>query len=138
MSNRYRTARQSLPLTAWIIGAAVAACVVGFGIKFLMVKYQIFQGGKTVKEMEVRLSRLITSNEDLQAKVDTLTARPELKKKHAAGYIKMREILDEKDVIHAGRDDRRLEWKGGTATLTAGRPADVATKIADEDEGGSR
>lgn len=102
-----------------------------------MVKYQIFQGGRTVKEMEVRLSRLITSNEDLQAKVDTLAARPELKKKHVAGYIKMREISEDKDVIHAGRDDRRVEWKGGIATLTSGRPAEVATKNSDDD-GGSR
>ena len=116
MSNRYKSAKQSLPLTAWIIGFCVAACVVGFGVKFLMVKYQVFHGGKTVKEMEVRLSRLITSNEDLQAKVDMLTARPELKKKHAAGIIKLREISDEKDVIHSGRDDRRVEWKEGVAT----------------------
>ncbi|MEK0447760.1 MAG: hypothetical protein RL088_28 [Verrucomicrobiota bacterium] len=138
MSNRYKTAKQSLPLTAWIIGAAVAACVVGFGVKFLMVKYQIFQGGRTVKEMEVRLSRLITSNEDLQAKVDTLTARPELKKKHAAGYLKMREIVEEKDVIHPGRDDRRVEWKSGVATLTNGRPAETVAKKSEEDDGGTR
>lgn len=138
MSNRYKPAKQSLPLIGWIIGCSVAACIVCFCIKFLMMKYQVFQGGKNVKELEVRLSRLRISNEDLQAKVDMLTARPELKKKHAAGIIKLREISDARDVIYSGREDRRVEWKEGVATLISGRPDAVVAKQSDDEDGGTR
>jgi hypothetical protein len=138
MSNRYKPAKQSLPIFSWTIGLSVAACIVCFFIKFLLMKYQVFQGGKNVKELENRLSRLHISNEDLQAKVDMLTARPELKKKHAAGIIKLREISDAKDVIYSGREDRRVEWKEGVATLISGRPGSVAIERADDEDGGTR
>lgn len=117
MSNRYKTAKQSLPIAAWVIGCCVAACIVGFGIKFLMVKYQVFQGGRTVKDMETRLSRLVISNQALQSDFDRLTAGPVLKEKYANGFMRLREIKEEKDVIRAGRDDKTLEWKDGIAVV---------------------
>ncbi len=138
MSNRYKPAKQSLPIIAIVIGVSFAACIVCFFAKFLLMKYQVFHGGKNVKELEVRLSRLRDSNDDLQSKVDMLTARPELKKKHTAGIIKLREISDAKDVIFSGREDRRVEWKEGVATLISGRPNSVAIERADDEDGGTR
>lgn len=134
--NRYKTAKQSLPILSWIIGCSVAACIVGFGIKFLMVKYQVFQGGKTVKDLEVQLARLNTSNDNLQAKIVKYTAGPELEKKHVAGYIKLRKIVDEKDVVRAGRDDKTVSWKSGVAVVESRQTA--STRKADEPSGGNR
>jgi hypothetical protein len=119
MSNRYKTTKQSLPIAAWIIGCCVAACIVGFGVKFLIVKYEVFQGGRTVKDKETRLSRLLIQNQALQSEIDQLTAGPKLKERYAngKGTIRLREIVEEKDVIRAGRDDKTLEWKDGVAVV---------------------
>lgn len=132
MPNRYKTAKQSLPIAAWVIGCCVAACIVGFGLKFLTVKYQVFMGGKAVKEKEVRLSRLTTEIEGLQASIDRLSARPELMKKFNAGYLALRSIVETKDVVYLGRDDKHVEWKAGVAYV-ANR---VPSSPGKNDEGG--
>ena len=119
MSNRYKTAKQSLPIAAWVIGCCVAACIVGFGIKFLMVKYQVFHGGRTVKNMETQLSRLVISNQALQAEIDQRTSGEHLKQRHKDRFFTLREIKEETDVIRAGRDDKTLEWKDGVAVVAA-------------------
>ncbi len=136
MSNRYKTTKQSLPIAAWVIGCCVAACFVGFGIKFLMVKYAVFNGGKTVKQMEVRLARLQISNEDLKAEVDGLTSLSKLERKQAEGTMKLRKISEEKDVIHVNRDDKLVAWKDGVS-FVASREATPGKKPED-DAGGKR
>ncbi len=134
MSNRYKTSKQSLPITAWIIGCCVAACIVGFGVKFLMVKYAVFKGGKDIKELEGRLARLNTSNEALVVDFERLTNRKELEKKHAAGFIKLRKISDEKDVIFEKRNDKRVTWKDGVASVASrGDDAEIKPSV---DSGG--
>jgi hypothetical protein len=117
MSNRYKTAKQSLPIAAWIIGCCVAACIVGFGVKFLIVKYEVFQGGRSVKDKETKLSRLVIENQALQSEFDQMTSGPVLKEKYGKGIMRLRPIIEEKDVVRAGRDDKTLEWKDGVAVV---------------------
>lgn len=119
MSNRYKTSRQSLPIAAWIIGCCVAACIVGFGVKFLMVKYTVFKGGKDIKTLEVRLARVLTENQGLQTEIAKSSALRALEAKHAAGFIKLRKISDEKDVIFEKRNDKRVAWKDGVAYVAS-------------------
>ncbi len=136
MSNRYKTTKQSLPIAAWVIGCCVAACFVGFGIKFLMVKYAVFNGGKTVKQMEVRLARLQISNEDLKAEIDGLTSLSKLERKQAEGTMKLRKIMEDKDVIYGNRNDKLVAWKDGVSFI-ASRDTPPGKKPAD-DTGGKR
>lgn len=136
MSNRYKTSRQSLPIAAWIIGCCVAACIVGFGIKFLMVKYTVFKGGKDIKELEVRLSRLNTSNEALQVDIARYAAPTALAKKHGEGFIKLRKIAEDKDVIFGNRNDKRVAWKDGVAYVASNETTSVKKPSADA--GGTR
>ena len=133
MSNRYKTTKQSLPIAAWIIGCCVAACIVGFGIKFLMVKYQVFQGGRTVKDMETRLSRLVVENQALESDIVKLTSGESLKKKRSSTGL--RDIVEAKDVIHAGRDDKTIEWKDGMAVVAIRQEPAQGKK---RDDGGSK
>ena len=136
MSNRYKTSRQSLPIAAWIIGCCVAACIVGFGIKFLMVKYTVFKGGKDIKELEVRLARLNTSNEDLRVAIAINSALKVLGDKHVAGFIKLRKIAEDKDVIFGNRNDKRVAWKDGVAYVASNETTSVKKPSADA--GGTR
>jgi hypothetical protein len=131
MSNRYKTTKQSLPIAAWVIGCCVAACIVGFGVKFLMVKYQVFQGGRTVKEMEVRLSRLTIANEALESDIVKLTSGDKLKDLKKSGFIRLRDIVEERDVVRAGRDDKTLEWKDGVAVVASRQSATADKKGTD-------
>ncbi len=119
MSNRYNTTKQSLPIAAWIIGICVAGCIVGFGVRFLMVKFSVHQGGTDIKKMELRLAQLNTNNEHLRSTIDKLTAHDELKKKRAVGFIKLRDISDERDVIHERRNDKRVAWKDGVSYIAS-------------------
>lgn len=136
MSNRYKTTKQSLPIAAWVIGCCVAACFVGFGVKFLMVKYSVFNGGKTVKQMEVRLARLQISNEDLKAEIDGLTSLAKLERKYADGTMKLRKIIEDKDVVHGNRNDKVVAWKDGVS-FVASRETPPGKKL-EETAGGSR
>lgn len=135
MSNRYKTSRQSLPIAAWIIGCCVAACIVGFGIKFLMVKYTVFKGGKDIKELEVRLARINTSNDSLQVEIDQLIARPALEKRHKGGFITLVKINDDKDVVFGSRNDKRIAWKDGVAHVASN---DAKPDKKPDDAGGAR
>ena len=97
MSNKRRHA-QAFPLTATLIGLAVAACLTVFAIKALTVKYQVIQGGDKLKRLEKELAELTIKNEDFQTEKDRLTSPPALLKGIESGLISL-QAVDDKYVV---------------------------------------
>jgi hypothetical protein len=104
MSNKRRHA-QAFPLTATLIGLAVAACLTIFAIKALTVKYQVIQGGDKLKRLEKELAELTIKNEDFQTEKDRLTSPPALIKAMESGLIALQKI-DDKFVVTIGREKK--------------------------------
>jgi hypothetical protein len=104
LSNKRRHA-QAIPLTAILIGVAIAVCIAVFAIKALTVKYQLIQGGEKLKRLERELASAIVKNEALQTQKDLLISPPSLAKALEKGVINLVKI-DEKYVVNVGRPPR--------------------------------
>ena len=104
MPNKRRHA-QAFPLTATLIGLAVAACLTVFAVKALTVKYQVIQGGDKMKRLENELFQLTVQNEDFQTQKDLLTSPPALQKAMDSGLISLQKI-DGKYVVSIGREPK--------------------------------
>ena len=101
MPNKRRHA-QAFPLTATLIGVAIAVCLAVFAIKALTVKYQVIQGGEKLKRLERELDEYSVKNEALQTDKHKLIAPQELVKHQANGSLKLQKI-EEKSLIHVGQ-----------------------------------
>jgi hypothetical protein len=77
------------PLAATIIWIAVAACVVTFFVKALLVRHQVMQDGERIKRLERQLAEINAKNESLQSKKYDLISVPALRKAMASGFLKL-------------------------------------------------
>ena len=101
MPNKRRHA-QAFPLTATLIGVAIAVCLAVFAIKALTVKYQVIQGGEKLKRLERELEEYTVKNEALQTEKHKMIAPQVLAKFQANGTLKLMKI-EEKSLIHVGQ-----------------------------------
>jgi cell division protein FtsL len=101
MPNKRRHA-QAFPLTATLIGVAIAVCLAVFAIKALTVKYQVIQGGEKLKRLERELEEYTVKNEALQTQKHKMIAPQELAKFQANGALKLVKI-EEKNLVHVGQ-----------------------------------
>ena len=99
MPDNKRRYAQAVPLAYICIGLAILICAGTFGIKILMLKQQLKQGGERLGRLRKELNEVNTSNEALHTKKNTLTSLPALKKAIADGVIKLKPI-DEAFVVN--------------------------------------
>ena len=99
MPNNRRRYEQAIPLAYICIVIAILICAGTFGIKVLMLKQQLKQGGERLGRLRKELNAVVTSNESLRTKKNQLTALPALKKAIADGVIKLKPI-DEAVVVN--------------------------------------
>ena len=92
MPANQRRYAQAVPLAYICIGLAILIYVGTFGIKILMLKQQVKQGGERLGRLRKELSTVNTSNEALRTKKEQLTSLPALKKAIADGVIKLKPI----------------------------------------------
>jgi hypothetical protein len=94
MPANQRRYAQAVPLVYICIGLAILICAGTLGIKILMLKQEIKQGGERLGKLRKELSAVNTSNESLRTRKEQLTSAPALKKAIADGVIKLRPIED--------------------------------------------
>ena len=99
MPDNKRRYAQAVPLAYICIGLAILICAGTFGIKILMLKQQLKQGGERLGRLRKELNEVNTSNEALHTKKNQLTSLPALKKAIADGVIKLKPI-DESFVVN--------------------------------------
>ena len=92
MSDNKRRYAQAVPLAYICIVIAILVCAGTFGIKILMLKQQLKQGGERLGRLRKELNAVTTSNEALRTKKNQLTSLPALKKAIADGIIKLKPI----------------------------------------------
>ncbi|MEO6788045.1 MAG: hypothetical protein ABI318_18115 [Chthoniobacteraceae bacterium] len=92
MPNNQRRYAQAVPLAYICIVVAILICAGTFGIKILMLKQQLKQGGERLGRIHKELSAVNTSNESLRTRKNQLTSLPALKKAIADGVIKLKPI----------------------------------------------
>lgn len=92
MPHNQRRYAQAVPLAYICIVVAILICAGTFGIKILLLKQQLKQGGERLGKLRKELNAVNTSNEALRTKKDQLTSLPALKKAIADGVIKLKPI----------------------------------------------
>ena len=99
MPNNRRKYEQAIPLAYICIVVALLICAGTFGIKVLMLKQQLKQGGERLGRLRKELNAVATSNESLRTRKNQLTALPALKKAITDRVIKLKPI-DEAFVVN--------------------------------------
>ena len=94
MPGNQRRYAQAIPLAYICIALAILICAGTFGIKILMLKQQLKQGGERLAKIRRDLSAVNASNETLKSKREQLTSITALKKAIADGVIKLKPIDD--------------------------------------------
>ena len=92
MPANQRRYAQAVPLAYICIVVAILICAGTFGVKILMLKQQLKQGGERLGKLRKELNAVNTSNESLRTKKEQLTSLPALKKAIADGVIKLKPI----------------------------------------------
>jgi hypothetical protein len=92
MPANQRRYAQAVPVAYICIALAILICAGTFGIKILMLKQQLKQGGERLGRIRKELGAVNTSNELLRTRKDQLTSLPALKKAIADGVIKLKPI----------------------------------------------
>ena len=92
MPANQRRYAQAVPLAYICIVVAILICAGTFGVKILLLKQQVKQGGERLARLRKELNAVTTSNESLRTKKEQLTSLPALKKAIADGVIKLKPI----------------------------------------------
>ena len=92
MPANQRRYAQAIPLAYICIGLAILICAGTFGVKILLLKQQVKQGGERLGRLRKELTAVNTSNEALRTRKEQLTSLPALKKAIADGVIKLKPI----------------------------------------------
>ncbi len=100
MPANQRRYAQAIPLAYICIVLAILVCLGTFGVKILLLKQQVKQGGERLGRLRIELAKLNTGNESLRTRKEQLTSLPALKKAIAAGVIKLVPIDDKSPVVN--------------------------------------
>ena len=99
MPDNKRRYAQAVPIAYICIVVSILICAGTFGVKILLLKQQLKQGGERLGRLRKELNEVTTSNESLHTRKNQLTSLPALKKAIADGVIKLKPI-DESLVVH--------------------------------------
>ena len=94
MAANQRKYAQAVPIAYICIFVAVLICAATFGIRVLMLKQQLKQGGEQLAAMRKHINAANISNESLRTKKEQITSITALKKAIADGVIKLKPIED--------------------------------------------
>lgn len=120
MPANQRRYAQAVPLVYICIGVAVLICAGTFGIKVLMLKQQLKQGGERLSCIRKELVEVTTINEALLTRKNQLTSLPALKKAIADGVIKLKPI-EESFVVNVPPGRRTVALTTASAGAEEGR-----------------
>ena len=118
MPANQRRYAQAVPIAYICIFVAVLICAATFGIRVLMLKQQLKQGGEQLAGLRKKINAANISNESLRTKKEQLTSITALKKAIADGVIKLKLI---EDAFVVSVPASRVAVSGATGSAEEGR-----------------
>jgi hypothetical protein len=121
MPANQRRYAQAIPVVYISIGIAVLICLGTFGIKTLLLKQQLKQGGERLSRLRKEISELNTSNQSLLTEKNRLTSVPALTKAIADGFFIKLKPIDPRVVVNVRAGHHTVATTVGLPDSEGGR-----------------